>query len=191
MRRIILGCVSLLLLACAMDDSVMYPITSGSFHRPPTPLKSAIVYPDSQGGGYVVSVGYPTAEALTETTAFPHKIGIRVVERDSLPRLLEEQHLQLRLGDERYSDLLHVGKLVGADHVVFVQARVDASVSVRAVGVETGEVVWLGTARYPRPVSSPTGGEIPGLTRLAIARAICDPSKWTEWSAKGPANCKK
>jgi hypothetical protein len=116
--------------------------------------------------------------------------GFDVVERDKLGALLKEQETQLQYGDDRSQ--VSVGKLVGAQLVAFVETAsaagkgyyedgFDVSVSVRVVGVETGEVFSLGQARWTQPVASPTYG-IDQLATQAVQRAFCPTDQWEDAS---------
>ncbi len=121
--------------------------------------------------------------------------GYRVVERGKVDKLLDEQALQLKHGEEREA-MIRVGRLAGAQFMLLVDASANrftkpaplyvpsyggggggffgglaegmaqgsamrtmreagewyhASVSIKAVSVETGEVTLSGTAYYPEP----------------------------------------
>jgi hypothetical protein len=93
-------------------------------------------------------------------------------------------------------DALKTGQRIGADLVVFVDASVKsttnslaffhpsygggyssrelyhASVTIRGVYVETGEVGWSGSAWYPKPINNPEQGII-HLTENAFGHAFC------------------
>jgi hypothetical protein len=126
--------------------------------------------------------------------------GHPVVERSRLDALFAEQ--RVTLSHTRDEDVLRVGRLVGATHVIFAEARgVDPpkysmiepwprqSVTVRSVAVESGEVRWAGFAAYPEPSSNPEQSVI-GLTYWAIARALCE-GTWEEHTANQDGGCRK
>ena len=75
--------------------------------------------------------------------------GFRLVERSHLKQIFREQKIRLTHTSEDEADLLHVGRLIGAEQVVFVMWAGD-SVSVRGVDVQSGEVSWSGTAPTKR-----------------------------------------
>ncbi|MCP9470286.1 MAG: CsgG/HfaB family protein [Nitrospira sp.] len=127
-----------------------------------------------------------------------------VVERARLQMILKEQEIRLTHTPEDEADLLRIGKLAGADHMIFAEAvttsvissgtfvnayggasRTDTayhvSVSIRSVDVETGEIQWSGSAHYDAAISNPEGG-IVYLTRSAVARATCPLEEGHQWS---------
>lgn len=196
---IILSIIVVLLAGCAArapepapvrshaDQAVMYVQTNGSYHRPDKPIT---------GGVWVKSNTGPKVpgaqDALLVVRGALLERGYQVVEREQLPLLLDEQETQLKYGDDRQTDQLSVGKILGAQLVAFVETEskpvVDywegfhVSVSVRVVGVETGAVHFLGTARWSRPAPTATYG-IEKLAMRAVSRAFCPPEQWQEASA--------
>jgi hypothetical protein len=125
-------------------------------------------------------------------------IGNRVIERARLQEIFGEQQVQLTHSSDNDAKALRVGRLAGADRVVFVDVaqstewiggpseRVIAhrvSVSVRSVDVETAEIQWSGTSRWNEPIVD-LEASIPTLTHMAISRAICPMERggytWTE-----------
>jgi TolB-like protein len=74
--------------------------------------------------------------------------GIRVVERENLSRIIEEQNLA-RDGRVDDATAARLGKLLGAKHMVtgsFVtDNRGNMRVSLRSIDSETGQVVWTHT----------------------------------------------
>lgn len=101
---------------------------------------------------------------------------------------------------------MRVGRLIGADWIIFVEANINSaeergaevnayggrsyartvfhlSVSVRNVSVETREIRWSGIATYPRPITNPEEGLI-YLTNSAIARALCPIESEYNWTEK-------
>ncbi|MGH2359355.1 MAG: hypothetical protein ACRDGM_02280 [bacterium] len=75
-----------------------------------------------------------------------------LVPRDSRDELLEEQRFRLRQDD---ADDLKVGRLRGASLVINVEGTErwgqEPEVRIQAASVETGEIVWWGSARFPGP----------------------------------------
>ena len=133
--------------------------------------------------------------------------GDTVVERARLVEIFEEQRIQLTHSTDDDARILKVGKLIGADRVVFVETSDRSevvsgafvgpygggsssrtahhvSVSVRSVDVETGEVKWSGHSTFNQPISDPEVA-IPMLTRLAVARATCPLDRGVEWTEAG------
>jgi hypothetical protein len=124
------------------------------------------------------------------------KQGLTVVERARLKQVLDEQTIRLTHTADDEAQVLRVGKLLGADMVVFFDASASQgtqanmnfsmfggaganfqglytpSVSVRGVNVETSEVTWTGHAHYAQP--------IPNLDD-ALARLTCQ-ALATAWS---------
>lgn len=133
--------------------------------------------------------------------------GHTVVERARLQEIFEEQKIRLTHTSDDDASILKIGKLVGADRVVFVEtsdtpqvlsrAFVGAyggasrsetvhniSVAVRAVNLETSEIRWSGHATFSQPVNDPDAA-MTLLTIAAINRATCPLErgevKWTEF----------
>lgn len=174
----------------------LYPVSTGS-HAPFDPSTKEKKY------RFVIWSNHP---GVTNTlTDMATQRGHRVVERARIAEVLNEQKVQLTHSSDESADVLRVGRLVGADMVVFAEATVRAaaysnayvgqyggaaqsgtvyhlSVSVRAVSVETAEVRWSGTSSYPGPINNPEQGLVQ-LTQSAVARALCpieDGYVWTE-----------
>lgn len=130
--------------------------------------------------------------------------GLRVVERARLEQLFAEQHFQLIHATE--ADLLRIGHMAGASHMIFIDATTNPasyvsedhgytlSVTVRSVNVETGELCWSGTAGTPNRIMSPLDESIKTGTYWAWARATCPVEagyQWVEQSSKGEGGCKR
>jgi len=98
------------------------------------------------------------------------------------------------------AQILKVGKILGAGSIVFVETETsssqtstafigqygggsrsetvtNASVAVRGVNVESGEVMWTGTAHYPQAINNPEAG-IVYLTQTAVLRGLCPAGAW-------------
>lgn len=130
-----------------------------------------------------------------------------VIERARLHEIFEEQRIQLTHSSDDDSKILKVGRLAGADRIVFIEvidrpeltsgayvgpyggvSRSDTlyhvSVSVRSVNIETAQVLASGTATYTSPIDNPETG-IPTLTKAAIARATCPVERGLKWIEHG------
>ena len=179
----------------------VYPVSTGSHSKiePVNPAKPprAVVW-----GNHPAVV-----DAATQTM---QKMHVQVVERARLKEILNEQKVRLTntSGDE--AELLKVGRLLGADQIVFADAAVNSkevqrvvdsygglsqaetvyqlSVSVRNVSIETGELRWSGTATYPKPVTNRDEGLI-DLTRHAMSHAVCPLENGYTWDEQ--AGCRK
>lgn len=140
-----------------------YPVTDGFHQTLPQQNTRAVVWGD-----------HPAA-AGTATT-WLQKRGLTIVERARLQQLFNEQQIRLTHTPDDEAQVLRVGKLLGAEMVIFVDTsfqkelrssyyadankaeggmhtEYSASVSIRGVNVGTSEVAWSGTARYPNPVA--------------------------------------
>lgn len=164
------------------EQHIQFVQTTGTSHWPKPPVKGTVWVKGPKGLG--------SDEALLVARGALLMQGFDVVERDKLGALLKEQETQLTYGDDRSQ--VSVGKLVGAQLIAFVETAsaagkgyyedgFDVSVSVRVVGVETGEVFALGKARWTQPVASPTYG-IDHLATQAVMRAFCPADLWEDAS---------
>ncbi|MGH7147057.1 MAG: CsgG/HfaB family protein [Nitrospiraceae bacterium] len=191
------ACLVLLFgVACA---HVVYPVSTGSHAVPgpdTKPVKSVVVWSNDAGvGNTLISIF--------------QKLNVVVVERAQLQQVFKEQQIRLTHTADDDADILRVGKLIGADRVVFAEtsdreARVTSAsvdkyggeyssqvvyhlrVAVRAVEVETGKIRWSGTAANARAVNNPEDS-LTALAIVAVARAICPVEKgyvWVELSAE-------
>nr|MBI3612642.1 hypothetical protein [Nitrospirota bacterium] len=164
------------------EQHIQFVQTTGTSHWPKQPVKGTVWVKGPKGPG--------SDEAIIVARGALLMKGFDVVERDKLGALLKEQETQLKYGDDQSQ--VSVGKLVGAQLVAFVETAsaegkgyyadgFDVSVSVRVVGVETGEVFALGKARWTQPVASPTYG-IDQLATQAVLRAFCPTDLWEDAS---------
>ena len=176
----------LLIVGCAPR----YPVTDGFHKTLPQQNTRAVVW------------GNHPAAAGTATT-WLQKRGLTIVERARLQQVFDEQQIRLTHTPDDETQVLRVGKLLGAETVIFIDTsfqkelrssfKVDsqggeggtvteysASVSVRGVNVQTSEVAWSGTARYPKPIS----GIEDALTRLTC-QALA-----TAWGLRPPGQDK-
>ena len=133
--------------------------------------------------------------------------GHKVVERARLQELFNEQQIRLTHTPDDDARVLKVGRLAGADAVVFVEAsdRPEAikqayvgpyggasqsstvhqvSVAVRSVYVESGEILWSGHSTLSQPITDPDA-KVPLLTKAAMARAVCPVEQGKDWVELG------
>ena len=149
-----------------------YPVTD-SFHKTlPQQNTRVVIWADHPATGGTA-------------TTWLQKRGLTIVERARLQQVFNEQQIRLTHTPDDEAQVRRVGKLLGAETVIFVDAsfqkelrssfkvgaegggggtftEYSASVSVRGVNVQTSEVAWSGTARY----SNPVGGIEDALTKL-------------------------
>ena len=98
-------------------------------------------------------------------------------------QIFDEQKFRLMYTPEREADVLRVGQLAGATQVIFVEVQLkpsggpeikSASVGIRSVSVETGQVRWSGTARVMTTDWYVIQGDPVGaLAEMAMRRATC------------------
>ena len=202
----------LLVVSTTTCARTLHPITSG-FHAPITD-QMVRDYESGKRFKFVVWGNHPPmVNAIIGWTQQP---GHTVVERARLQEIFNEQKIQLTHTPDDDADILKVGKLLGADIVVFAEASISSavesgayvgpyggasrsqtvyhvSVAVRAVKAETGEVRWSGTAHYGAAINNPESG-IVYLTQAAMARAICPTERdfeWVEPGGWGESGCRK
>lgn len=163
-----------LLAGCA---PTLYPVTSGA-HR------------SLETGRYLVWSNHPGVTSYITGILLENRHP--VVERAKLETIFEEQHLILSHAKD--GDVLRVGKLTGATQVIFAEVTQTRrgflddptlSVTLRAVSIESGEVLWTGRAAFTDATSDPDYGAI-YLTHWAWNRATCQ-GAWEEptWRNKG------
>lgn len=156
--------------ACASHP---YPITAGS-HVSNVPL-----------GRFVIWSNHPGVESYL--TSLVLMTGQPVMERSKLQRVFDEQKMRL---SHTTDDILKVGHLVGATQVLFADVEIvhlQTAVTLRAVDVESGRVLWAGSARYLEAMASPDQAVV-ALTYWALVRALCD-GTWEEPSARKTGGC--
>lgn len=139
-----------------------YPITDGFRNSLPKPGQRMVIW-----GGHPAATG--------SAINWLQRQGLRIVERAQLRKIFDEQHIQLTHTPDDEAQVLRVGKLLGADAVVFLDTPVtggnrtsggsfaygnvgsssldsasvySTSAWIRGVSIETGEVLWSATARY-------------------------------------------
>ena len=163
------------------------PISDGSQSDIPNPGSTAVVWGQHKG-------------AVGATVTILQKFGLRIIERARLQQVFDEQKIRLMHSTDDDAQILKVGKILGAGSIVFVETETsssqtsrafvnqdgggshsetvtNASVSVRGVNVESGEVMWTGTAHYPQAINNPEAG-IVYLTQTAVFRGLCPTGAW-------------
>ncbi len=134
----------------------LVPVLLGAQQRSQDTRPGIAVFPFNNGGSY--GQGKEDFEALERGIAgmmiseLAQNPAARVVERQEIQRLLDEQNLsaQNRVDPQTAAK---VGKLVGARYVVagtFIDFYGDFRVDVRLVNVETGEIVKTESERMQR-----------------------------------------
>lgn len=163
------------------------PISNGSQNDLPEPGSTAIVWGQHKG-------------AVGETVTLLQRFGLRIVERSRLQQVFEEQKIRLTYSPDDDAQILKIGKILGADSIVFVETETSSSqrsgafvnqyggtaqsetitnvsVAIRGVNVESGEVMWTGTSHYPQAINNPEAGII-YLTQSAVMRGLCPAGGW-------------
>lgn len=163
------------------------PISNGSQSDLPEPGSTAVVWGQHKG-------------AVGESVTILQNMGLRIVERSRLQQVFDEQKIRLTYSTDDDAQILKVGKIIGADSIVFIETETsssqtsgafinqyggsshsetvtNASVSVRGVNVQSGEVMWTGTAHYPQAINNPEAG-IVYLTQTAVLRGLCPTGAW-------------
>lgn len=139
------------------------PITDGFRNSLPKPGERVVIW-----GGHPSATG--------SAINWLQRQGLRIVERAQLQKIFDEQHIKLTHTLDDEAQVLRVGKLLGADAVVFLDTPItggsrssgggfafgnigssgldsasvySTSAWIRGVNIETGEVMWSATARYP------------------------------------------
>jgi hypothetical protein len=187
-------CVIVLTMAVMGCGGRIYPRVTGSHVRGEVFPTTVVIWTEHP------RVAHDLAEKLLQW-------GYTVVERARLERVLAEQNLRLSLAAgsiaQLNEEIRRAGKLVGATRIIFADAQRERdslggphdvkaiSVTVRGVSVETGQVLWSGTADLSASGWNVIGGE--GSTSgwegqlavLAMERATCI-GEWQEWRESGP-----
>lgn len=162
---------------------------------------------------YVVSGTHPAA--VSRVMEWIQRDGHRVVERDQLSAIIDEQKIRLSQNPESMSDLLKVGRLIGADRIVFVNVTQQPgvrtvkdgyyqdrngwlhratrqltahykSVQIQAVQVDNRMLLWNGEAYYDKPTDDDSEEPIQVLTGLALERATCRTEHGYTWMELRP-----
>ena len=157
---------SLLLGGCVEANPGIVPVVTGS-HAPPPVLQQ---YPDQI---YAVWSNHPSMTSAL--TVLLHEQDRRVVERQGVKTVFDEQRFQLTHLPDKEADILAIGAMLGADtvlvanatmtpldsfgkrHPMFItpQTLFECRVVVKALIVKTGEVLWSGMGWYPKPIHHP------------------------------------
>ena len=122
-RKIYLAAVLGFILTGCSQVPVTYTITSGSHIRASDPELANSQNPDQQPAlKYVVWGNHQGA--INTVIEILQQNGQRVVERARLQEIFDEQKVSLTHSSEDDINLLRVGKLVGADRIIFVETTV-------------------------------------------------------------------
>ena len=194
MRTVILCLGFVLIIGCTR---YILPKAEGFHKQLPQPQTRVVVWGEHAG-------------AVGTAITWLQKRNLTVVERAKLAQVLREQQIRLTHTTDDEADVLRVGKLIGAELIVFVDTsiksgftggmssgaygasgRIDTtynlSISIRAINVETSEVMWSANAYYPQPAPN-VEASVLKLTQYALERAWCKPGFWTEsdqWTMGG------
>ncbi len=152
-----LACGILLLNGCA---SVSLPLTEGFHTELPPPHTIALIW------------GSPPTVVTTATTWLLQQ-GLIVIEQSKLQQILAEApNPEMPVGKD--ATVLKAAKSLGAKMVVFITQSGDVRapiVAVRGVDVETTQILWSGSARYPEYMKRPFSDLLVNLTCEALAAA--------------------
>lgn len=167
---------TLLLQGCSGFGAASSDVMSdGTWGNQPVPItdgfQNALPKP---GQRVVIWGGHPSATG--SAINWLQRQGLRIVERAQLRKLFDEEHIQLTHSPDDEAQVLRVGKLLGAHAVVFLDTPItggsrasgggfaygnigsssmdsasvySTSAWIRGVSIETGEVLWSATARFP------------------------------------------
>lgn len=174
----------LVLLTLAGCGGRIYPATSG-FHAP----GETFGFGHDMNGRFMPSKPEAVVIWANHAGVEHHLAGVllrdgyTVVERARLQQIFNEQKFRLMYTPDSEADVLRVGQLAGATQVIFVEVQREptfgheiksASVGIRSVSVETGQVRWSGTARVMTTdwyvIQDAQEG---GLAEMAMRRATC------------------
>lgn len=162
----------------------IFPVTTG-FHAP----GETFALGQDQNGRFMPSKPETVVIWANHAGVEHHLAGVllhhgyTVVERARLQQVFNEQKIRLMHTSDSEADMLRVGRLAGATMVIFVEAQHEpsfsqeiksASVGIRSVNVETGQVRWSGTARVVAGSLFVMQDAQEGkLAELAMYRAMC------------------
>ncbi len=163
------------LLLFALGCAGNYPVTDG-FHRSLPQADAPIVV-------------WGNSPTVVETAArWFQKQGLRVIERSKFLSIIDEHRLRLTHTTADDEVMLQIGKLLGAETVVFAKASITsdgfsnrirqgyvplhaATVSVQGVNVSTEAVAFSGTAAYTGGIAGSPQDSLAKLTCQALATA--------------------
>jgi hypothetical protein len=137
------------LFGCAEEHDVVYPITTGFWAPPPPGART-------KGLRFIVWSNHPL---ITNTITAWVQHGNTVVERARFKEILDEQHIRLTYTPDDDADILRVGRLLGADRIVFADATIREEQQQMSVGPSAP---WYWEDYYGNLQSTPG---MPGLSR--------------------------
>ena len=176
--RSLIKAISLLLLlfqavfisGCALPH-VERPATDGYLFRAPTPYTKAVVW-----GGRL--------DIMQSASTWLSKQGVLVVDQTSVLQAAEKHNIVLTENKNLETDILRLSRSVGARLLVFINSEVgtwhvgfartplySATVYVRGVNVNSGEIEWIGKAQSLQRFRNMEDG-ITLLTCHALATAL-------------------
>jgi len=159
-----LGAALLVILASCQSHPTPTPRTDGAHVRLPDDSTRAIVWGNQK-------------ESVKSLKTWLLKRRITVIDETKVTQIAEEKGFQTALSTISPADVLKSAKIIGSNQVVFVEADVlsskssyDASLDIRALDVDSGEIAWYGKARSPQNFTNLAEG-IHQLTCHALATA--------------------
>ena len=173
----------LVVLGC--EGSAVRTISSGS-HVPYSDAQWAKIEDKQIEKLRVIVWGHHAGATHAAVEMLQHS-GATIVERACLQELFDKQQIRLTQTSDDDFHVLKVGRLAGANQVVFVEVSdKPESVAVRSVDIETGAVRWRGHSSLTQPITDPEVA-IPLLTKAAMKRATCALERGREWVEYGAA----
>jgi hypothetical protein len=161
----------------------LVPVTDGFHRQLPSSSERIIVW-----GNH--------ASTVSTATTWLQKRGLASVDQTGLHQMLdekqlEEKHLRVRsLQDE--AAILRAAKALGVGQVVFVHHIGDIRapmVSIRSIQVETNQLLWGGSARFPGYHTRPLTEALTDLTCQALATAWGMRPPGEKWFASSEKMC--
>jgi len=184
----------ILLTGCATTPpSRLCPVAYGS-HGPPN--KSVGLHGRFVVWGVGRFVGPVSPVVVSAVKETLQRVGHTVIEDARFEEVYNEHVLQHTYGFDD-ATVIRVGKLVGADSILFVVTErgtlegfydnslnyvsgVRLTVTVRAVSLETGDVRWSGIAMTPIPVKDEDAW-LRVLAQAAVGRGSCLIERGSTW----------
>ncbi len=183
-------------LAAAAALTVLAPLQAVAQDEAAVPTVGVLDFTGLMMGASGNSAPLGKAVSTMLITELIGRDGIRVIERQDMRRILEEQTLALS-GRVDESSAVEIGKLLGAQYMVFGQVTSIADqlrLDMRAVDVETSEVLevqkisgatqdlldavvrladsFADNLDLPAPDSRPEAEEIPVMATIEFSRAV-------------------
>src|SRR5262245_6788881 len=170
--RLAVAALLVVLASCHIHDTSLMTETDGSYVRLPDKSIKAVVWGDNP-------------EAVKSLKSWLLKQRITLVDDVKMNQIANDLRLRQPILN---SDVLKLAKVAGTKQVIFVDADVhtsqatpigslfgqssiyDASLNIRALNAESGEIDWHGRARSSQPFTNLTDG-IHQLTCHALATA--------------------